>query len=320
MDKLLSSFAQEVGLRYDEAANALYGFCGGYHVCLAPQGGNQNIFNVVFSVRRGGMVPGKEELKALTKSCKQISNCAILKNGVAVTAKPNGLSRKKTLANAKTAMEEAAAYFRQNGYEDCCQSCGHELPAATYRVHGAYLHLCSQCANEVSALNEQQQYQQTQKSENVIGGVVGAFLGSLLGVLVMVILDQLGYVAVLSGIVLAICTLKGYELLGGKIGKLGTILSVVIMVVMVYVGNRVTWSIEVVKELRDYLGLNFFESFRYLTEILELAGEEAQRSYLGSLAMQYLFAAIGAVPTILAAGKDRQLKYAVVRLGNNVEE
>ena len=187
-------------------------------------------------------------------------------------------------------------------------------------VNGAYMHLCSQCGESLNMQAAQMQYQEEQKSENVLGGIVGAFLGSLLGVLVMVILDRLGYVAALSGIVLAICTLKGYELLGGKIGKLGTILSVVIMVVMVYVGNRVTWSIEVVKQLGDYLGLNFFESFRYLTEILELAGEEAQRSYLSSLAMQYLFAAIGAVPTILAAGKDRQLKYAVVRLGSSVEE
>ena len=41
------------------------------------------------------------------------------------------------------------------------------------------------------------------KPENVLAGVVGALLGCLLGVGCIVLLGQLGYVAALSGIVLA---------------------------------------------------------------------------------------------------------------------
>lgn len=319
MDKMLQSLAQDTGLRYDEKADAVFGVYGGYHVCVSPQNDNRNFFVASFSVGHGGIAPDKEAFKPLVKSCRQIARCDVQQYGVTVTAKPNGWSRKKSMANAKTALEETVAYLRRDGYADCCQSCGHELPSASYMVNGAYKHLCSQCGESLNMQAAQMQYQEQQKSENVIGGVVGAFLGSLLGVLVMVILDRLGYVAALSGIVLAICSLKGYELLGGKIGKLGTVLSILIMLVMVYIGNRVTWAITAVTELGDYWGINFFDCFRYLPDILEMAGEEARNSYIGSLVLQYLFVALGAVPTLISSGKNRKLKNAVLRLGSTVE-
>ena len=57
--------------------------------------------------------------------------------------------------------------------------------------------------------------------------------------------QQLGYVAAISGAIMAVCALKGYELLGGKLTKKGVIISVVIMIVMTYVGDRVDWAITV---------------------------------------------------------------------------
>ena len=66
------------------------------------------------------------------------------------------------------------------------------------------------------AMNAQQT---AQKKENIVGGIVGALLGSLLGMLSVLILSQLGYVAALSGVIMAVCVLEGYEMLGGKLTK-----------------------------------------------------------------------------------------------------
>lgn len=311
-DKALEAFAQENGLRYDEATAAAFGYYSGYHVCLMSSQ-NNNIYEIIFSVNRGGAVPTKEELNALTKSSKKISNCQAKQGAVTVVAKPNGWSKKKTLENTKQAMDDTVAYLRQNGYADCCQRCGQETQTDTYLINGAYMHLCPECCGVLSAQNSQQQYEETQKPENVVGGVVGAFLGSLLGVLVMVLLDQLGYVAALSGIVLAICTLKGYEMLGGKLTKKGIVISVVVMIIMVYFGNRITWAIAVYQELKDYYDVTFFDCFRAMSDLLELF--EVQSNYIGSMVMQYVFAALGAVPSIIAAGKEKKLKGTVHQLG-----
>ncbi len=51
-------------------------------------------------------------------------------------------------------------------------------------------------------------HEQNQKKENWLAGIVGAFIGSLIGVGVIILLGQLGYVAALSGIAMAVCALK----------------------------------------------------------------------------------------------------------------
>lgn len=56
--------------------------------------------------------------------------------------------------------------------------------------------------------------QRKKRPENVVAGVVGAFLGTLLGVVCTVVIGQLGYVASVSGLIMAVGALKGYELLG----------------------------------------------------------------------------------------------------------
>ena len=314
-DKQLEEFARDTGLKFDETTGTAFGSYGGYHVCLEPTPSNRSIFNIHFSVARGGSQPDKEEFKPLTKSCRQINACRTVGHGVVVTAKPNGWSRKKSLDNAKLAMEEAAAYLRQNGYNDCCQHCGREEYTDTYLINGSYMHLCSSCFSTMNVQTSQQQYEEEQKTENVIGGIVGALLGSLLGVLAMVVVAQLGYVSAISGIVLGVCTLYGYEKLGGKLTKKGIFLSVVIMILMVYFGNRLTWAISAASELKDYLDMNVFEYFRYLPDLLDMA--DARGEYIGSLAQQYLFTALGAIPTVIATGKNKKLKNTVHRLGRD---
>ena len=63
------------------------------------------------------------------------------------------------------------------------------------------------------------------RQENIVAGVVGAFLGTLLGVVCTVVIGQMGYVASISGLVMAVGALKGYELLGGRLSKKGAVIS-----------------------------------------------------------------------------------------------
>lgn len=84
---------------------------------------------------------------------------------------------------------------------------------------GEYYHLCPDCEMKMRSDIAMNAQQTAQKKENIVGGIVGALLGSLLGMLSVLILSQLGYVAALSGVIMAVCVLKGYEMLGGKLTK-----------------------------------------------------------------------------------------------------
>ena len=124
--------------------------------------------------------------------------------------------------------------------------------------------------------------EQKKRRENVVAGIVGAVLGSLVGVLCTVVIGQLGYMASISGLIMAVGALKGYELLGGTLSKKGAVISSVLILVMTYLAHRLTWAITIASSLE----IGFFDSF---------------------LAMLYLFTLLGAVPTILAGLRNANL-------------
>lgn len=137
---------------------------------------------------------------------------------------------------------------------------------------------------------------QRTRRENVVAGIVGAFLGSLIGVVCIVLLGQLGYVASVSGLVMAVCALKGYEKLGGVLSKKGAAFSAVLILVMTYLANRLDWAISVA-EAFDAGILTAFGAIDYLLEEEVIEGG----SYWGNLVMLYIFTLMGAVPTIISS-------------------
>ncbi len=131
------------------------------------------------------------------------------------------------------------------------------------------------------------------KQDNPLAGLVGALLGSLIGVACIILLDRLGYVAAISGVVMAVCALKGYELLGGTLNRRGIIISSVIMAVMTFFGNQIGWAFAV----SDALDLSFWEAYRALSPMLH-EGMIEGGAYWGNLVLLYLFTLLGAVPTV----------------------
>lgn len=131
------------------------------------------------------------------------------------------------------------------------------------------------------------------KQDNLLPGIVGALLGSLLGVACIVLLDRLGYVAAVSGVIMAVCSLKGYEMLGGSLSRRGVIVSSVIMVIMTFFGNQLGWAFAAA----DALDLSFWEAYRGIMPMLRQGVIDAG-AYWGNLVLLYLFTLLGAVPTV----------------------
>ncbi len=134
------------------------------------------------------------------------------------------------------------------------------------------------------------------KKENAVTGFVGALLGALLGGGSIILFDQLGYIASISGLILAVCTLKGYELLGGRLSKKGMIISIVLMLATPYLADRICWAIFLMREWEAY-GITFAESFAVIPELLA-DGSIVMADYLKNLLMIYAFALLGAFSTI----------------------
>ena len=160
-----------------------------------------------------------------------------------------------------------------------CEKCGSPIPVGSNR--------CEDCGSVVTAAPETpvtevpatetpvtaETAEQPgaavvfEKKDNLLTGIVGALIGAALGAGAIILLSQLGYVASLSGLVLAICTLKGYELLGGKLSTRGIIVSVLLMLVTPYIADRIDWAIALMQQFSAE-GVTFAEAYAAIPILL----------------------------------------------------
>lgn len=221
------------------------------------------------------------------------------------------------LANVATAgMNGLISFLRTKGCSPCCSICGRPEEVSAYKSGGSYFHLCPDCESDMRGKLALEEQKKAGKRENVVGGIVGALLGSLLGVLCIVLLSQMGYVAALSGAVMAVGILKGYEMLGGRLTKKGIVISIVIMLTMTYLGDRLDWAIRLLRDGGGAdVGYNLFECYRLVPMAVELEWIE-RGTYIGNLVLLYVFLLLGAVPTIVNKVREKREEGTMVKIGS----
>lgn len=290
--------SEVTGLFYSEEAESLTGVANGYHVTLAI---NTITYQLSFSVRANGMLPTPEVLKELIDGSDAVKNAVMEGNRLVVSVK--GAMKNALTKNVVDAINSVTEKLKQYGYVDVCEYCGAaRQDIAPYNIGGKIYQTCPDCLQAATA-TVNTQIEQRKANENVGLGIVGALLGSLVGVLVIVLIGQLGYVAVAGGLVMGFATLKGYELLAKNMSNKGIIISSIIMILMVYVAERIEWAIEVFKVYSDE-HISFIEAFLYTPEVIRYS--DATGQFIGSLVLLYVFTAVGVFGVIRATAKKIQ--------------
>lgn len=308
--KKLEELAQEMGLKVDEASGIIYGNKYTYDICLKTVDSSY-LTTITLSVSLHGGMPEKDSFKSFVKENKALTSCKVDNYRVEFIV-ASKLTKAKSFASIKEGINLIVEFLQRNGYHNCCESCGNREIIDSYILNGAERLLCDDCFNRSSHDSATQQQQSQMKRENMILGIVGAFLGSMIGVVSIIIIGQLGYVAAISGIIMAACTIKGYELFSGKQSIKGILISCIMMIAMVYLGNQIDWAIY----LASYAEVSIFEAFTAIPELLE-TGYIEPASFYGNLGMIYLFMLGGAVPTIWGTIRDRKNGNNTHKMSNN---
>ena len=287
------AIAGQLGLGLDEEAGAFTGSWNGWPLCIYPQNANYP-YNLTIAIAAGRADGGltREELGRWDKkrgAVSQKGNTVLVSvTGPAFRVKADAVADK-----LRTSLDAAAAMLTELGFHPVCASCGQPKEGIRgYQVQTDLALLCPDCAARTrealdGALRDP-------APENLPAGLLGGLLGSLAGVACIIVLSRLGFVAALSGLVMAVCTLRGYGRFGGGLSKKGVALCCLLMAAMVYLGDRLDWAIVVMRDLGYSVGSAFSAVHRLVDRgIIDAA------SYWGNLAMLYLFTALGAVPTVL---------------------
>lgn len=288
----LRDIAQSMGLNFDERAQAIYGNYKGFQMVLV-QGAQRGIYTILTSASVSGQPLDRKTCQPYAKASKAIAGIAVNRFSLTISIKPASFSANKVFARIPEAFMDAAKMLEELGATCCCQDTGAYTDLGVYMCGTVPAILSSEAYAARSRLAVQHEQNEFLKSENFAAGLVGAFLGSLVGLLSIVIIGQLGYVAAISGFIMAICTLKGYEKLAGKLSKKGVIAGVIIMILMVYIGNRLDWAVEVAKAF----DVDIFTAFKSIDYLMEYGAIEPARFY-GNMVLIYLFVFVGAFSTI----------------------
>ena len=301
-------FAASVNFKVDNASGTLFGSYKGFNVMLFPLF-NLRSFQLSVAVKRQGVSPSLPEMQQIAAMSKKfLGACAVNGYRVDFNVKPSGLSIKSTVNNNLLhALEAVAVNLSRLGYENCCQVCGQTENVGTYFAYNCTARLCDSCHQTYIERNDAVKQEKSKKTENIVGGIIGALLGSLIGAAAIIIFSQLGYIAAISGVIMGVCALKGYELLGGKLSKAGIVISSIIMVIMVYLSFQLDLAIVLHNEYPAY---GIFDAFKLINGIVFYDAA----SFLPHLILLYIFTFVGAAPTVSAALRKQNMPDILYRM------
>ena len=309
--KPFRKFADQANLSLDEKSGIIYGKKQGYDVYIS-QVNQLKAFHITFFIKSSEMLPKSSEMNEIVEDNKKyLKHCEVTGYMVKFQTKLGaGFGYNNAINKAMNALDIIITSLRHKDFENTCQACGTTHDLESYILDSAApAQMCHTCYNNYCQSNEVKKQAEKQKRENIIGGVTGAFIGTLLGSVCIILLGQIGYVASISGLVMSVCALKGYELLGGKLTKKGIVASSVLIIAMVYLSHRVDYAITIA----NYFNVDVITSFHSIPDLLAEAIIDST-SYYTNLGMVYVFTLIGAVPTISNTLKNQNASNSNYRL------
>lgn len=170
-----------------------------------------------------------------------------------------------------------------NGYVEGCADCKEEKPLHIYTINGNIHLLCQDCFSKQASAS------QHLEPVHFPLGVVGSLIGSLIGVAVWVILYKLGYVAGITGFIMAVCCFKGFEILGKRLDKKGIWTALIIAIVMLAVAEYISLGLEIHSVFSDYYTISIFDAIRSVPEFL--SEKEVMAGVIKDLGFGYAFMA-----------------------------
>lgn len=288
----------------DRRSGAVYGNVGGYSVIVSPNGegpanSNAHYFSMIFSVRNSDNPLNTNDFAELQRNSQVISSVHADQFRLVVYVNMNG-NDQVDYQNIQQAMNDTIYFLQSYGYVNVDESRGGSVPLQSVVLQGVYRNLSPETYQQFLGTS-----QGSSVAKNPAMGALGAFLGSLVGAIAIILIYQLGYVAAISGIVMAAAAIFGYQKLGGKLDTQGIIITAVIMIVVTFIAHRVGLAMAIASEL----GFDFSYVFSNMGWISQSS------EYWFDLIKLYIFVAIGAVPQVIKTARNSSNQDVNYRLG-----
>ena len=141
----------------------------------------------------------------------------------------------------------------------------------------------------------------------IVKAVLGAMLGAIPSMFLWIVLGKVGYLASIAGFFMFLGELVACDFFTKKSGQLNIQTAIVICgivtLIAVYFCERVVWSWQMMDVFNSAeYSAGFFDYFLNFDDLLDYL--ELNNSFNSSLIKSYIFAAIGAVGSVLKITKN----------------
>lgn len=136
------------------------------------------------------------------------------------------------------------------------------------------------------------------QQENMLMGIIGALIGAALGGLVIFLFLKMEIIAALSGLAVAFFTLKGYEMLGKNLSKMGIVICVIIMLIIPWLAHEIYWATEIM----DTFNADFADAFESVSDLVK------PEAYEENLVTLYIFTILGGAALVFNTFKNQKTK------------
>lgn len=128
---------------------------------------------------------------------------------------------------------------------------------------------------------------------NWITGILGALVGTMIGMALYIAIYQFGFIAGIAGVVMMVCSIRGFELLGHGLNIPSVIFCIVLVLVAVYVSNRLAMAVEIMLEWEYDLPTSLTQLDRLIA-----GNSGVAEAYLKNLGMGYVLTIFAIVPSV----------------------
>lgn len=304
MDAILIKLGESLGLSYSQDYLTLTGTYKTFKLYIY-QFSNINSFTIKFPFTLD--TPTSDYMTSnlvdtIRSKYTNVSKCELLDGTLVINLKGSNdeTSDIKALTDI---IDDVTDFASANALNSCCEICKLNLPAELHDIDNTLYLMCNDCHTKLEN-QSLRGYKKESSSANIITGTIGALLGSLLGVVLWVIIFELGYIASICGMVIAIGAMKGFKLFGGKLNNFGIIISILITIAMVYLSNYLSYSIDFYNYFKTVEPITVLESIKNLGKLIA-ESPDLKSEFNKNLLMGYGFTLLGAFSTFKNALKSK---------------
>ena len=303
-NKELKLIAEKYSLSCNIKKSIAYGKYRGYDVCIFYDI-DTNRYNILVPIKQNGQIDDiiiKSFLSEKQSNNKKILYAAYENYAIKMQIGITKIKQDKSDA-LQGAIDDIIKFLETHNLQTCCELCGEEIETQIFLINDKPSYACKSCQSNIKNEIAQAQENVMSKKGNILTGIVGGIIGSLIGVALWVIIYSLGYLASIAGLAIAICTIKGYEMLGGKINKLGILITFIITIIMVYVAQYLALGVEIYQVFKNDVPITILDALKSVPDFL--LENEVRRSFYSDLSIGYLLTLVGSISTFKHTYKQK---------------